>query len=275
MIPQRNISLLSNRLADAGRRIREDVLERDYCLAWFLAVLAESDLNALLAFKGGTALKRCYIGDYRFSEDLDFTLTTPISCNDILSRLGPVYTRIREESGIVFAFDREDRQSHTNSYTFYLKYEGPLPAGNNVKVDVTIREHLAFPLNQRVVLRAYPEFTDIPEDRRLQVYSLDEIATEKVLALADLARNEPRDLYDLWYLTSRLGVELEPLVGAMRDKLEFRGRIIEGIGDAIVHKEARLRALWSGRLANQMASLPPFEEVFRVVRRTLRQANLP
>ena len=78
MIPQRNISLLSNRLArEGGRRFREDVLERDYCLAWLLAGLAESDLSALLAFKGGTALKRCYFGDYRFSEDLDFTLLTP------------------------------------------------------------------------------------------------------------------------------------------------------------------------------------------------------
>jgi hypothetical protein len=57
VIPQRNISLLSNRLAaDGGRRIREDVLERDYCLAWFLAVLSQSDLKTVLGFKGGTAL---------------------------------------------------------------------------------------------------------------------------------------------------------------------------------------------------------------------------
>ena len=59
MIPQRNISLLSNRIAkEGGRRLREDVLERDYCLAWFLAALAESDVKEFLAFKGGTALKR-------------------------------------------------------------------------------------------------------------------------------------------------------------------------------------------------------------------------
>jgi predicted nucleotidyltransferase component of viral defense system len=32
-------------------------------LAWFLAELAESDLQQSLAFKGGTALKRCYFGD--------------------------------------------------------------------------------------------------------------------------------------------------------------------------------------------------------------------
>jgi predicted nucleotidyltransferase component of viral defense system len=75
LIPQRNISLLSNRLAaGGGLRIREDVLERDYCLAWFLNALAESDLRPVFAFKGGTALKRCYFPDYRFSEDLDFTL---------------------------------------------------------------------------------------------------------------------------------------------------------------------------------------------------------
>ena len=52
MIPQRNISLLSNRLAaGGGLRIREDVLERDYCLAWFLNAMAESDLRPVLAFK--------------------------------------------------------------------------------------------------------------------------------------------------------------------------------------------------------------------------------
>ena len=37
MIPQRNISLISNMLASAGgRRIPEAVIERDYVLAWFL-----------------------------------------------------------------------------------------------------------------------------------------------------------------------------------------------------------------------------------------------
>src|SRR5438034_8093124 len=159
MIPQRNISLLSNRLAiGADRRIREDVLERDYCLAWFLSALAESDLKTVLAFKGGTALKRCYFRDYRFSEDLDFTLVEEFSLDDILHRLGHVYEVIREHSGIAFTFDRGDRHKHANTYTFYLKYAGPLPAENDVKVDITIREHLAFPIQHRPVLRGYDEF---------------------------------------------------------------------------------------------------------------------
>lgn len=130
MIPQRNISLLANRLASAGsRRIPESVLERDYCLAWLLSSLAESDLRGKLAFKGGTALKRCYFGDYRFSEDLDFTLLEPTPFEELRLGLKPVYAGVREASGIEFAFDREDRRSHTNSHTFYLRYVGPLPAG--------------------------------------------------------------------------------------------------------------------------------------------------
>src|SRR5579872_2003003 len=158
MIPQRNLSLLANRLAgEGGRRIPESVLERDYCLAWFLAVLAVSDLRPALAFKGGTALKRCYFGDYRFSEDLDFTLTAPLSPDELKAQLEPVCAAVREASGIVFSFDREDRQKHDNSYTFYLRYEGPLPRASNVKVDITLHEQIVYSLPERAVLRGYEE----------------------------------------------------------------------------------------------------------------------
>ncbi len=274
MIPQRNISLLSNRLVKpGGRRIREDVLERDYCLAWLLATIAESELRNVLAFKGGTALKRCYFSDYRFSEDLDFTLTEAIPLEDILRRLEQIYDATRESCGIVFAFEREDRREHANSYTFYLKYTGPLPAGNDVKVDVTIREHLVFPLEERRVLRGYEEFADLPDDRSVRVYSLREIVAEKVVALADPARNEPRDLYDLWYLTTNEGIELDDVTDAIRQKLEFRGKPFERIPAALLAKEARLKALWSKRLGYQMSELPPFDEVFRGLRRMLRRAN--
>lgn len=276
MIPQRNISLLANRLAkEGGRRFQENVLERDYCLAWFLAALAESDLKPVLAFKGGTALKRCYFGNYRFSEDLDFTLTEQITFEELVKRLEAVYAAVYDASGIAFKFDREDRQSHENSYTFYLSYSGPLPTANDVKVDVTLRENLVFLLQERLVLRGYEEFTDLPEGRLLRVYSLDEIATEKALALADRARNEPRDLYDLWHLTSGEGIDLAHLAGAMRAKLEFRGKACEGLADAIRNKEARLKTLWQKRLSYQMAALPEFDEVFRAVQRTLRQSDLP
>ena len=152
---------------------------------------------------------------------------------------------------------------------------GPLPAGGSVKVDITIREQLVFPLEARPVLRAHEEFADLPEGRIVQAYSLTEIATEKVVALADRARNEPRDLYDLWHLISREGMDLSHLVPAIIAKLAFRNVEATGIQEAIMKKEARLKALWSARLANQMSELPPFDQVFREFRRALRQSDLP
>ncbi|EKD45022.1 MAG: hypothetical protein ACD_70C00110G0001 [uncultured bacterium] len=47
MILQSQISKLSNRLLkeQGGRRIPESVLERDYCIAWFLVGLSRTPLR--------------------------------------------------------------------------------------------------------------------------------------------------------------------------------------------------------------------------------------
>jgi predicted nucleotidyltransferase component of viral defense system len=277
MIPQRNLSLLSNRLARAGgRRVSEAVLERDYCLAWFLVGLSRSPLRETLVFKGGTALKRCYFGDYRFSEDLDFTLAEPHDLDAILAGLVAVYAEVQRASGIVVRFTRADRKSHQNSHTFYLSYEGPLPAASpkEVKVDITIREQLVRPVEDRPVLRGYEEYADLPEDAPVRVYALEEIAIEKLVALTDKARNEPRDLYALWQLTSEGLIDFATLIPEIEGKLAFRGRKRDAMTIEFATKEARYKKLWAVRLGQQMATLPPFDDVFRAVRRSLREAGL-
>ena len=69
-------------------------------------------------------------------------------------------------------------------------------------------------------------------------------------------------------------MDLTALVSKVASKLEFRDRALAEIGDEFVKKEARLRKLWQSRLANQMATLPHFDEVYRAVRRLLRVADL-
>ena len=182
MIPQRNISLIANTLTnETGQRIPEAVIERDYVLAWFLSGLAEHPLRDVLAFKGGTALRRCWIEGYRFSEDLDFTLVTPTTLEDILIGLNEIFAAIETASGLHMAFDREDRHSHQNSHTFYLSYQGPLPAANDVKVDITIKEVLCFPLQERPILHTYDMFSDLPEGPTTKVYAIEEIVIEKLV----------------------------------------------------------------------------------------------
>jgi len=280
MIPQRDLSRLSNRLVreEGGRRIPERVLEKDYCLSWFLVGLSRSPLRNRLLFKGGTALKKCYFSDYRFSEDLDFTLVQEVQFDTIRRELEVAFAEAYRESGVTLRYARQDRDTHENSHTFYLGYDGPLPgdpAGKEVKTDITIREEIVFPIEERHLLRGYIEYDDVPEDVIIRVYSLEEIATEKAVALMDRARNEPRDLYDLWYLTEHGShIDLGELTTAISSKLVFRGQSLESLREQLARKEARLRASWNPRLGGQMAILPEFDRVFRAVRRAFRRAGL-
>jgi len=275
MIPQRNISLVANGLMrTGGRRILESVIERDYVLAWLLNGLAEHPLREVLAFKGGTALRRCWFPHYRFSEDLDFTLIQPLPLDKILDGLREIFARIYSSTGLKIEYDRPDRHSHQNSHTFYLRYEGPLPTANDVKVDITINEILCYPLQDRPIMRVYKDFDDLPEGRSLRVYAIQEIIVEKLLALSDSARNEPRDLYDLWYLLQSDDFLIAEMQSELALKLRFRQREIAGLAEAIKEKEKRLEKLWQNRLAHQMDQLPPFAEVFRFLQRALRAAGL-
>ena len=278
MIPPRNLSLLANRLATGGRRrVPEAVLERDYCLAWFLVALSRTPLRERLVFKGGTAIKRCYFGDYRFSEDLDFTLATESTFDEIRRELDPVFAEAKRATGAAFRFAREDRRTHGNCHTVYLGYEGPLPGpagGRELKLDITIRERLVLPLEHRPVLRGYEEYADLPDDATIHVYSLGEIMAEKVVALTDRARNEPRDLYDVWYLVEGGHVDLAEVKGAIEQKWDFRGKTLADVRGEFVAKEPRYKKLWGPRLSGQLVELPEFNQVYRTVRRAFRQAGL-
>ena len=64
------------------------------------------------------------------------------------------------------------------------------------------------------------------------------------------------------------------LVPEIEQKLSFCGRTRETLTADLEKKEARYKKLWSARLGSQMTALPPFDDVFRAVRRMLRAANL-
>ena len=52
------------------------IVEKDYILGWVLAgIYRDPNLASTWIFKGGTCLKKCFFETYRFSEDLDFTVT--------------------------------------------------------------------------------------------------------------------------------------------------------------------------------------------------------
>jgi len=71
-----------------GSKVDLLVAERDVVLTYVLKILSEHDILNLMVFKGGTCLRKMYLGRTgRFSEDLDFTAALKISTKDIEKKL--------------------------------------------------------------------------------------------------------------------------------------------------------------------------------------------
>lgn len=120
MIQPGEIARLAHRLG-----LGDKTIEKDYVLTWTLLAIAESPLRNRLAFKGGTALKKVYVPDYRFSEDLDFTLLDDISNDGLTAALEPLFAWLRREVNITLAVRRVEIHQ-TGNPAIYLNYVGPL-----------------------------------------------------------------------------------------------------------------------------------------------------
>lgn len=258
MIGQRELSLL----ARAGH-VSERAQEQDYVLSWLLAARGVRG-PANLVFKGGTALRRCYFENYRYSQDLDFTLLRPAPPNELSATLSSWFSWVRDGTGIVCGFAR-DPATEGQGFVAYISYTGPLRGGGTVKFDANSDETIRTPVETCRILSPYSDLTQPPE---VAVYSLVEIWAEKVRSLVQ--RSEPRDLYDISELAGHdralPGQGLPVFLQKMEDKGLGRHRLVERLNSA----ETTFARLWEMRLVDQVSPLPEFQETWRRVRRVLR-----
>jgi predicted nucleotidyltransferase component of viral defense system len=57
------------------RKVPEEIIEKDYFIELLLLYLSKDEFfNKKAVFRGGTALRKIYFSDYRYSEDLDFLI---------------------------------------------------------------------------------------------------------------------------------------------------------------------------------------------------------
>lgn len=147
-------------LAHAGNLgLRPDVVEKDYVLGWILAgIFNHPALNEKWVFKGGTCLKKCYFETYRFSEDLDFTLTdeTHLNVDFLVSTFQEIGDWTCEQSGIELRRDKVYLEVFRNRRERIagqgrISYRGPIAPSSGdlprVKLDLTSDEFLALALS--------------------------------------------------------------------------------------------------------------------------------
>lgn len=259
-------------LLDAATRMSllPHVVEKDYVLGWMLAgINAHTAIRDTWIFKGGTCLKKCFFETYRFSEDLDFTLTDPSHIDEkFLKRVfAEIGQWIYENTGIEVPSGQQDFDIYTNprgalSCQGKISYRGPIssPSLPRIKLDLTADERLVLP---PVKARVFHPYSDSPDEEiEALAYAYEELFAEKVRALAE--RTRPRDLYDVVNLFRN--VEARPVAAVMldvlRQKCTFKGISVPSLADLEPHRED-LAKLWDSMLGHQLPSLPPYEAFWR------------
>ena len=274
------------RLQEAWRQpgLQSYVVERDYLLSWVLAgISAVPELRDTLVFKGGTALKKCYFGDYRFSEDLDFSGSESVPTGDDLAEA--IVRACDEASALLVEYAQVEM--HCERYAENNPHPGEQEAFRirarlpwhprpdiRIKVEITADEQIAWPVERRRVIHDYGE----PLEAELQVYSPTEMVAEKLRATRQQLvrlenrgwmRNRARDYYDLWRVLGDYWdlLDLIDFRARLHDKCRLRNVDFEGPEDFFDPRMVDdVEKGWENSLGALLVDLPPFATVMDELR---------
>lgn len=253
--------------------LRPDIIEKDYVLGWLLAgIFNHPALTTQWIFKGGTCLKKCFFETYRFSEDLDFTVTDPGHIQETF--LNGTFTEIAEwiyeQCGIempddTIRFEVYENTRGGHSVEGRIGYRGPLQQRGSlprVKLDITDDEALVL---EPIICKVQHPYTDSPsEGIHARCYAYEEVFAEKIRALAE--RERPRDLYDVIHLYrhNESSSDRSLVLKTLEEKCRFKGIDIPTVA-VLENKPERveLESEWANMLAHQLPVLPPFDQFWQ------------
>ncbi|MCY4276978.1 MAG: nucleotidyl transferase AbiEii/AbiGii toxin family protein [Gammaproteobacteria bacterium] len=243
------------------------VVEKDYVLGLVLAgIYQQEELAKNWIFKGGTCLKKCFFETYRFSEDLDFTLSKPehLDASFLKRTFSEIGDWVYDQTGIEMPAEKQEFKIYENprgraSCEGKISYKGPISPRHalpRIKLDLTADERVVM---SPARVRIFQPYSDTPEDGfEVLAYDYIEVFAEKFRALAERAR--PRDLYDVVHLYRNADARPKPqrLMKVLRAKCEFKGIDVPCFADLVPHRAA-LEAGWNDMLQHQLPALPPAE----------------
>jgi predicted nucleotidyltransferase component of viral defense system len=256
MLPKAELQRLA-----ACEKVALGALEKDYILTEALNHLYLADkFKELLVFKGGTALRKIYYPDWRYSEDIDFTLKRDMSVDELNGHLGTWYQYILESTGISLS---NDTLHKPDGYArVRVQFVGPLGYPGKVFMDLTFDEPLYLePVNLPLITKPFPLVS-----HPVQTYPLEELLAEKMRSLIE--RCKSRDYYDVWrmFKEHKEELNLELLTDVLARKLEHKGIALESVDNFFPDDMKLVEAYWSKDLGYQITNLPDIGQAFTELR---------
>lgn len=250
------------------------VLDLDYALGWFLAGLFSQPAAARhLVFKGGTCLRKCYFADYRFSEDLDFTLNGNWPPDELRAAIETVARWSAEADGPDFGaglmrLEIVNDEYGRESYLVRVYYRGPLRWGGPpraIQLDVNRDEWMAFPPATRPLLHLYSDAAQLAKTT-IPCYTLAEMLAEKLRAISGQRRFAiSRDLYDIYQLAGT-GIAIDAIRAALPAKFAAKGLSVDSLSvERLVAQRDLFLRDWNRRLAHLLPAgqLAPFDSAWQ------------
>jgi len=252
-------------------RVRDQQIEKDYILSWILwGISQHEELSGAIVFKGGTVLKKVYFDNYRFSEDLDFTLLDSGVTNEhIFAWFIESFRLVRDETNIPLTI-LDNNEHEDGGINFYISYVGPLGgqgANKKVKIDISRSEILQF---DPVILPVYLSYSD-QEVHQLLCYPLEEVLVEKLRSV--MQRMQARDFYDIWYLLEHHEMEIAHLLNEFSAKCAAKGLNPSDFPGRLAERLTQYKSRWKSSMSGQIHDLPDFDQVVREVQRHLKKVK--
>ena len=235
-----------------GHGVPVSTIERDYAQNWLLKYLYRPGI----ILKGGTGIKKVHSENYRFSDDLDFSLAHSINNRKLFSHFKKASDKAKEEAGINFQLSDKFIQTITGlrGKIFFNIIPNVTGTPLSIKIDITNydNEIILLPIEKKKIFHPYSDELNA----EIEVYSLEEIFTEKLRAL--IQRTRARDLYDIGMLYD--SINIDKVFQILDKKFAFKEVILDS--SSLKVRKNDFSNAWDASLKHQLKEVADFESSF-------------
>jgi len=246
---------------------RTDMIEKDLLLHQMLLDLSNNEFfSSNFLFKGGTCLIKCYLGYFRFSEDIDFTWKDQrvfegksqkeirSYLSGVIDALGEVFEKIVTKRGLDFKCEKHNRVyvelgGGNKTCTFKIWFQSEvLNRRSFMKVQISFVERMYF-APQKTELQTllskeheeistlFPEYSEYLQRTAFDAYDINEILCEKVRSILTRKGTKARDFIDVYLICKNVGVRLEDVRKYIINKTQFVLNLYEKYRNNLAEKK--------------------------------------
>lgn len=234
-------------------KLPEETIENDYFIELLLFYITKEKKSKDLIFRGGTALKKIYFPDYRFSEDLDFLITNDIK--GVLDSLDSVVNKVNQDFPVEAKINSSSQKDGRLQVFIGYNIVPQISSIKELKVDILQDNDTGLCYKKRKIIFTYEDVKNLKAD--ILVYELESIIVDKIGRIFDVV-NEPRDIYDIWYLFKNTKLDFQKIKKTFKRKYGFEFDINDFFLEI---QKPEYKINWKIRLSRQVSNIPGFNKV--------------